>query len=113
MTTDFISTVRPPVVDGYNTPPTSPTFPTAAISSSRSNALSSKVSNILSASYADVEIRDALNLLDEQGIENNAETRRRLRMDVQKEVIESNGDIIREFGHIAHVRTFFLNRSLS
>lgn len=69
----------------------------------RSNALSSKVSSLLSASYADLEIRDALNLIDERNIENNARTRRQLRLNVQKEVIESNGDIIREFGHVAEV----------
>lgn len=68
---------------------------------SRSNALSSKVSSLLSASYADIEIRDALSLIDERNIENNAQTRRQLRLDVQREVIESNGVIIKEFGHVA------------
>ncbi|KAK6596985.1 hypothetical protein H4I96_09637 [Botrytis cinerea] len=68
---------------------------------SRTNPLSSKVTSVLSASYADSDIRDALSLLDKRGIQNTAETRRQLRLDVQKEVIESNGDIIREFGHVA------------
>lgn len=75
---------------------------------SRSNALSSKVSSLLSASYADIEIRDALSLIDERNIENNAQTRRQLRLDVQREVIESNGVIIKEFGHVAEVRNINL-----
>lgn len=67
----------------------------------RSNPLATKVTSVLSASYADSDIRDALNLLDIRGIQNSSETRRQIRLDVQKEVIESNGDIIREFGHVA------------
>lgn len=74
----------------------------------RSNPLASKVTSVLSASYADSEIRDALALLDHRNVENNAETRRQLRLDVQKEVIESNGDIIKEFGHVAAVFGFLL-----
>ena len=69
----------------------------------RGNPLPAKITSILSASYADSDIRDALSLLDKRGLENSAETRRQLRLDVQKEVIESNGDIIREFGHVAEV----------
>ena len=71
--------------------------------SQRSNALSNKLNNVLSASYADSEIRDALRTLDERRIRNTAETRRRLRLDVQKEVIDQNGDIIKNFGHVAEV----------
>ncbi|KAH8592377.1 oligomeric Golgi complex subunit 6 [Bisporella sp. PMI_857] len=67
----------------------------------RSNPLSTKVTSVLSASYADSDIRDALSLLDQKGLTNNAATRRQIRLDVQKEVIESNRDIIREFGHVA------------
>ncbi|KFZ10000.1 hypothetical protein V501_05386 [Pseudogymnoascus sp. VKM F-4519 (FW-2642)] len=67
----------------------------------RSNALSSKVNSVLSASYADLEIRDALQLLDERGVENTVETRRQLRLDIQKDVIDSNGLVIKEFGHVA------------
>jgi conserved oligomeric Golgi complex subunit 6 len=70
----------------------------------RSNPLSAKVTSVLSASYADSDIRDALDLLDKRHVQNTAETRRQLRLDIQKEVIESNGDIIREFGHVAEVR---------
>ncbi|KAK3689979.1 oligomeric complex COG6-domain-containing protein [Podospora appendiculata] len=65
------------------------------------NPLSSKVASVLSTSYADTEFREALALLDERGAQNTAETRRRLRLDLQKEVIDSNGDIINEFGKVA------------
>ena len=69
----------------------------------KSNALSNKISSVLSASYADAEIRDALRTLDEKSIKNSAETRRRLRLDVQKEVIERNGNVIMDFGRVAEV----------
>lgn len=69
------------------------------------NPLSSKVTSVLSTSYADSEFRDALALLDSRGLRNTAETRRRLRLDLQKEVIDSNGQIINEFGRVADVST--------
>lgn len=65
------------------------------------NPMSSKVTSVLSTSYTDSEFREALALLDERGISNSAETRRQLRLDVQKEVIDSNGQIISEFGRVA------------
>lgn len=101
MTTDYFLAKRPSVSDGLD-PPLSPITPLSA--SRASTALSSKVSTVLSASYADLEIRDALDLLDLRGVENSAETRRQIRLDIQKDVIESNGDIIKEFGHVAEVR---------
>ncbi|KAI9840903.1 MAG: Golgi transport complex subunit 6 [Sclerophora amabilis] len=67
----------------------------------RATALSNKLTSVLSASYADLDIRDALEQLDDRKIENTQETRRRLRLDVQKDVIECNGEIIREFGQVA------------
>jgi hypothetical protein len=93
---------RPSGIDGSDTLQASPAAP---FGPSRSN-LSAKVTSVLSASYADLEIRDALNLLDERGVKSNAETRRQLRLDIQKEVIDSNGLIIREFGVVAEVRRF-------
>jgi conserved oligomeric Golgi complex subunit 6 len=65
--------------------------------------LTSKVTAILSSSYSDTEFRDALALLDERGAKNDPETRRRIRLDLQKEVIDSNGEIIGEFGRVAEV----------
>ena len=70
----------------------------------KSTALANKLTSVLSASYADSEIRDALRTLDERKIKNSAETRRRLRLDTQKEVIERNGDVIQDFGQVAEVR---------
>ena len=70
----------------------------------KSNALSNRVTSILSASYADPEIRDALHTLDKKKVQNTPETRRRLRLDVQKEVIECNGAIVKDFGQVAEVR---------
>lgn len=69
----------------------------------RSNALSKKITSVLSASYADLEIREVLRTLDAKHVENNAETRRRLQLDVQKDVLECNGGIVKEFGHVAEV----------
>ncbi|KAK3375965.1 oligomeric Golgi complex subunit 6 [Lasiosphaeria ovina] len=63
--------------------------------------LSSKVTSVLSASYADTEFREALTLLDDRGVHNTAESRRRLRLDLQREVINSNGEVINEFAKVA------------
>ena len=98
MTTDYFLTRRQSGLSDAVDSPISP-----ASSQARSNPLTTKVTSVLSASYADSDIRDALNLLDKRGVQNSSETRRQLRLDVQKEVIESNGDIIREFGHVAEV----------
>ncbi|KAJ5136144.1 Conserved oligomeric Golgi complex subunit 6 [Penicillium atrosanguineum] len=67
----------------------------------RSSALSNRLTSVLSASYADSDIRDALETLSAQGIHNSAETRRQLRLDVQKEVVDCNGEIVRDFGKVA------------
>ncbi|KAK0648815.1 oligomeric Golgi complex subunit 6 [Cercophora newfieldiana] len=75
--------------------PTSPSFVKGA------NPLTSKVTSIISASYADTEFRDSLALLDGRGVQSTAETRRQLRLDLQKEVIDSNGEIINEFAKVA------------
>ncbi|KAK4185275.1 oligomeric complex COG6-domain-containing protein [Podospora australis] len=65
------------------------------------NPLSSKVTSVLSSSYADTEFREALSLLDDRGVLNTAEARRQLRLDLQKEVIDSNGEVIDEFSKVA------------
>lgn len=70
----------------------------------RSTALASRLTSVLSASYADSDIRDALRTLDERNLKNTAKTRRRLRLDAQKEVIERNDEIIQDFGQVAEVR---------
>jgi hypothetical protein len=101
MTTDYLlARKNSDLIDGFESP-----LPIAGQYAGRNNPLSIKATSVLSAPYADSDIRDALALLDKRGLENNAETRRQLRLDVQKEVIESNGEIIREFGHVAEVGT--------
>lgn len=67
----------------------------------RSNALSTKLTGVLSVSYTDTEIRDALHLLDLKKVQNTPDVRRRLRLDLQKEVIDCNGSIVRDFGLVA------------
>ena len=74
----------------------------------RSNALTNRVSSVLSASYADTDIRDALETLSLRGVHNTPETRRQLRLDVQEEVINCNAEIVRDFGKVAEVSMAFL-----
>ncbi|KAI0098388.1 oligomeric Golgi complex subunit 6 [Daldinia grandis] len=96
MASDSLASPRLPGHDGIPLSPASASFPGRS-----SNPLSSKVTSVLSTSYADAEFRESLALLDERGISNTADTRRQLRLDVQKEVIDSNGKIITEFGRVA------------
>ncbi|KAI1656120.1 oligomeric Golgi complex subunit 6 [Daldinia decipiens] len=96
MASDGLASPRLPGHDGLPLSPASASFPGRS-----SNPLSSKVTSVLSTSYADAEFRESLALLDERGISNTADTRRQLRLDVQKEVIDSNGKIITEFGRVA------------
>ena len=81
----------------------SPTTPSASTFSgaSKSNALQNRITSVLSASYADLEIRDALAILDDRGLQNTAETRRNLRLDVQDELVQCNGEIVHDFGKVA------------
>ncbi|KAI8298540.1 Conserved oligomeric Golgi complex subunit 6 [Colletotrichum sp. SAR11_59] len=58
------------------------------------------LTTVLSTSYADSEFRDALQLLDGRGLKNTPETRRQLRLELQKEVIDSNGEIVFQFGRV-------------
>ena len=81
----------------------SPASPAVGTSSRGTNALSTRITSVLSASYADLEIRDALQTLDARGVRNTAETRRQLRLDVQKEVIQCNGEVVKDFGQVAEV----------
>lgn len=85
----------------------SPASPQVGTGSRGVNALSSRITSVLSASYADLEIRGALETIDERKIQNTAETRRQIRLDVQKEVIQCNGEIVKDFGEVAGVRLFY------
>ena len=79
----------------------SPQTPTG--SSKGPSALATKLTSVLSTSYSDTEFRDALALLDERGLRNDAKDRRQIRLDLLKEVIGSNAEIIHEFGRVAEV----------
>lgn len=61
-----------------------------------------KITSILSSSFANIEIRDALEALDARHIQNTATTRRNLRLDLQEEAIQSNAEIIHDFGDVAN-----------
>ncbi|KAL9085396.1 MAG: hypothetical protein Q9159_004740 [Coniocarpon cinnabarinum] len=50
---------------------------------------------------ADFQVRDAFETLDNRGVENTPETRRNIRLDVQREVIECNAEVINDFGAVA------------
>ena len=69
----------------------------------KSTTLSNKITSILSTSYVDAEIREAFKTLDERHVRNTPEARRRLRVDAQKEVLDCNGGIVRDFGRVADV----------
>ncbi|KAK7899921.1 Golgi transport complex subunit 6 [Exophiala xenobiotica] len=71
------------------------------VSARRTNALSTKLTSVLSSSYAAYEIRDALRLLDARGVHNDEETRRNLKLNAQKEVIDCNAKIVDDFGYVA------------
>jgi hypothetical protein len=82
---------------GTTPSPRSPPTPSAP----RSNALQNRITAVLSASYADLEIRDALAVFDDRKLANTAEGRRNLRVDVQEELIQCNGEIVQDFGQVA------------
>jgi hypothetical protein len=83
----------------------SPSTPVATVP--RLSALSSRITSVLSASYSDLDIRDALETLDNRGFQNTQESRRNLRLDLQQEVIQCNSEIVRDFGHVAEVNGAF------
>jgi hypothetical protein len=68
----------------------------------RQTALSGRISTVLSTSYSDLEIRDALTELDRRKFVNTAESRRQLRLDIQDEVIKRNGDVLADFAGVVH-----------
>jgi hypothetical protein len=79
-------------------------------SGAHGSTFSSKVNAVLSTSYADPEFREVLSLVDERNLTNTPEARRQMRLQLQKAVIESNGEIIQEFGQVAEVRTCLQGR---
>jgi conserved oligomeric Golgi complex subunit 6 len=100
MTSTYFEEVIESPHDGTATPSTP--FGSAS-SSTKASAISSKITTLLSSSFADADIRDALAILDARGVKNNAETRRNLRQDAQKEIIDCNAEIVADFGTVAEV----------
>jgi hypothetical protein len=100
MTSTYFEEVIESPYDGTATPSTP--FGSAS-SSTKASAISSKITTLLSSSFADADIRDALAILDARGVKNNAETRRNLRQDAQKEIIDCNAEIVADFGTVAEV----------
>ncbi|KAF7190645.1 Conserved oligomeric Golgi complex subunit 6 [Pseudocercospora fuligena] len=97
MSTSYFERVSSPATENGS----SLLSPTTPSSGPRSNALQNRITSVLSASYADLEIRDALSILDERGLQNTADSRRNLRLDVQEELIQCNGEIVQDFGKVA------------
>lgn len=73
-------------------------------SGKRATALSAKISSALSTSYADSEIREALRLFDLRRAQTNNNDSYGLKALAEKEVIDSNAQVIDDFGHVAAVR---------
>jgi conserved oligomeric Golgi complex subunit 6 len=106
-----LSSMAPTPLPTLKQPPTlelrrgssSPQTPLTPVSLKGLNPLTTKVTSVLSTSYADSEFREALAILDERGVQNNPETRRHLRLRLQKDVIDSNGEIVGDFKKVADV----------
>lgn len=83
--------------------------PNASVSSplgttaGKSSALSTRITSVLSTSYADLDLRSVLETLDSRNFANTQDSRRNLRLDLQQEVIRCNGEIIQDFGQVAEV----------
>lgn len=102
MSNPYFDRVISPMAEGGGalfSPPAAGTPSTAGIS--KPNVLQNRITSVLSASYADLEIRDALTTLDERHLRNTTEVRRNLRLDVQEELIQCNGEIVDDFGRVA------------
>ncbi|KAK9448007.1 oligomeric Golgi complex subunit 6 [Limtongia smithiae] len=95
---DPLTSVAPDDVAPARTPTA---LPVSSGGSSRSNLFSLKLAEILSTSYADSSIRDALQLLGERIQDNTPEMRRQFRANVEAEVIEANGQVLEQFSNIA------------
>lgn len=89
--------------ESFGNSSSSPISPLSGAVTSRNNAFSNELTGVLSRSYADPEIRDTLSILDARGAVNDARTRRVLRLEAQREIIECNGEIVQDFGLVAEV----------
>lgn len=71
--------------------------------SKRATALSTKLATVLSASYADSEIREALRLFDLRDVASHEGGTHNLKALAEKEVIDANARVVDDFGHVAEV----------
>lgn len=69
----------------------------------RATALSTKLATVLSASYADSEIREALRLFDIRDVQPGEWSSHNLKALAEREVIDANARIVDDFGHVAEV----------
>lgn len=69
-----------------------------------SNPLSAKVSSLLSASYSDAGFKETLELIDERHIPIDAKGRRTFQLNLHKEIIDQNGQVLDEFRKVTEVR---------
>lgn len=74
-----------------------------ALSARRGNALSNKLTSVLSSSYADTEIRDALRIYDARYGAQELTQDIDLKHEAQKRVIEGNARIVDDFSKVAKV----------
>lgn len=67
------------------------------------STLSTKITTLLSSSYSDLDLRDALHTLEttHKITKNSPATRRNLRLNVQREILDSNSAILDDFGQVA------------
>ncbi|CEJ93431.1 hypothetical protein VHEMI09021 [[Torrubiella] hemipterigena] len=74
-----------------------------------SNPLSAKVASLLSASYSDAGFKETLELIDERSIPIDAKGRRTFQLDLHKEIIDQNGQVLDEFRNVTeqmrHIQT--------
>ncbi|KAL7927298.1 oligomeric Golgi complex subunit 6 [Trichoderma austrokoningii] len=80
----------------HGLPPSSP----AITSNKGADLMVLKVASVLSTSYSDNDFRDAIFLADERLSKGSAKSRRLLRLDLLREAIDCNGEIIGEMGSV-------------
>lgn len=86
-----------------NTEPPDEGLFNSAISLANLTSVSAKVTSVLSMSFSDSEFRDTLSLFDQRMLPNDAKSRRKIRLDLQKDVLECNGLVIDRFGRVVEV----------
>ncbi|KAG6096132.1 hypothetical protein E4U14_008043 [Claviceps sp. LM454 group G7] len=75
----------------------------STVSFANLTSVSAKVTSVLSMSFSDSEFRDTLSLFDQRMLPNDAKSRRKIRLDLQKDVLECNGLVIDRFGRVVEV----------